>query len=344
MEQIKLDLKALCTAEGVGGQSAVVDVAVRLLQPYMDTVEVDTMGNVLGLRCADHEDAPTLMLEAHLDEIGFLVTHIDEQGFIYTAPAGGIDKRVITAQPVIVFGDKPYNGVFCSTPPHLSSKDGELPEISKCGIDIGLSGEEAKEHVPLGSRVSYAPHFTELNENVISSKALDDRAGIAAILHALRHIDVGKHGVNIAVAFCVQEELGCRGVTPAARRLQPTHAIVTDVSFALTPDADPRKCGRLGKGAMIGVSPILSSAMTEKLLELAKTRDIPYQYEVMGGSTGTDADRVSVSMMGVPTALLSIPQRYMHTPVETIDVRDIAAVGDLMASYIREYDERRYYR
>lgn len=344
MEQIKKDLQILCSAEGVGGQNAVANAALQLLKPLVDEVEIDVMGNVLGIRHANHEDAPTLMLEAHLDEIGFLVTHIDDNGFVYTAPAGGIDKRAITAQPVIVFGDQPYPGVFCSTPPHLSGKDGELPEVSKCGIDVGLSGEEAKKHIPLGSRVSYAPHFTELNTNVISSKALDDRAGIAAILHALRHIEDGQHDVNIAVAFCVQEELGCRGVVPAVRRLQPDHAIVTDVSFALTPDADPRKCGKLGKGVMIGISPILSTAMTDRLFDLAKANGIPYQYEVMGGSTGTDADRVSNSLMGVSTSLLSIPQRYMHSPIEVVDVRDIAAVGDLMAAYIRAFDERRYYR
>ena len=340
MERIKNDLRILCSAEGVGGQTAITEIAVELLKPLVDEVEVDAMGNVLGIRHADHEDAPTLMLEAHLDEIGFLVTHIDDNGFIYTAAAGGIDKRVITAQPVIVYGDKPYYGVFCSTPPHLS-KDGELPEISKCGIDIGLSCEVAKKCVPIGSRVSYAPRFVELNENVVSSKALDDRAGIAAILHCLRKAE-GKHSVNIAVAFCVQEELGCRGVTPAANRLKPTGAIVTDVSFALTPDADPRKCGKLGKGVMIGISPILSAP--DRLIDLAKENDIPYQYEVMGGSTGTDADRVSVSLMGVPTSLLSIPQRYMHTPIEMVDVRDVAATGDLMAAYIGEFDKEVYYR
>ena len=334
MQQIKKDLQALCAAEGVGGQMAVTEVAMNLLRPLVDEVEVDVMGNVLGLRRAANANAPTLMLEAHLDEIGFLVTHIDDSGFVYTAAAGGIDKRAITAQPVIVFGDKPYYGVFCSTPPHLS-KDGELLPVEKCGIDIGLSGEEAKKAIPLGSRVSYAPRFVELNENVVSAKALDDRAGIAAILHCLRKIE-GKPAINIAVAFCVQEELGCRGVTPATRKLNPDSAIVIDVSFALTPDADPRKCGKLGKGVMIGVSPILSTSMTDRLLAIAKEKEIPYQYEVMGGSTGTDADRVTVSLMGVPTTLLSVPQRYMHTPIETIDVRDVATVGDLMAAYITE--------
>ena len=136
--------------------------------------------------------------------------------------------------------------------------------------------------------------------------------------------------------------MGCRGVNPAVRRLQPTSAIVTDVSFALTPDADPRKCGKLGKGVMIGISPILSGY--DNLVELAKEKEIPYQYEVMGGGTGTDADRVTVSLMGVPTMLLSIPQRYMHSPVEVVDVRDVAATGDLMAAFIGQFDERRYYK
>jgi len=335
MKRLKQDLMALCAAEGVGGQTAVTDVAVDLLRPLVDEIEVDVMGNVLGLCRAKQADAPTLMLEAHLDEIGFLVTHIDDNGFVYTAAAGGIDKRVITAQPVIVFGDKPYYGVFCSTPPHLSGKDGTLPDVGSCGIDLGLSGEEAKKHIPVGSRVSYAPHFTELNENVVSSKALDNRAGIAAILHALRQIE-GAPEVNIAVAFCVQEELGCRGVVPAVRRLQPDAAIVTDVSFALTPDADPRKCAKLGKGVMIGVSPILNKEMTDRLLALAEDCHIAYQFEVMGGATGTDADRITVSLLGVPTALLSIPQRYMHTPVEVVDLRDVATIGDLLAAYINE--------
>lgn len=335
MKQIRDDLRVLCTAEGVGGQTAITNVAIELLKPLVDEVEVDVMGNVLGIRRANHDDAPTLMLEAHLDEIGFLVTHIDDNGFVYTAAAGGIDKRAITAQPVVVFGDTPYYGVFCSTPPHLSGKDGELPDVGKCGIDIGLSGEEAKKHIPIGSRVSYAPNFAELNENVVSSKALDNRAGVAAILHCLRHIE-GVPSVNIAIAFCVQEELGCRGVTPAVRRLQPNSAIVTDVSFALTPDSDPRKCAKLGKGVMIGVSPILNSAMTDRMIELAKVKEIAFQYEVMGGGTGTDADRITVSLLGVPTALLSIPQRYMHTPIEVIDLRDVMTVGDLMAAYINE--------
>ena len=336
MERIKQDLKLLCNTPGAAGMSAIADTAAELLRQMAEDVCVDKMGNVIGYVYSKNPDAPTIMLEAHMDEIGFLVTHIDDSGFVYVNGAGGIDGRVLTAQEVNIYGDDVYSGVFCSTPPHLTDKDGELPKLSDRGIDVGMTAEEAKKHIPLGSRVTFAPHFCDLSDTVVCSKALDDRAGIAAILHCLRLLDASTIPVNVAVAFCVQEELGCRGSDPAARRIQPDAAIITDVSFAVTHDAQPHKCGKLGKGVMIGISPILSSVMSDKLFDLAEKKSIPYQYEVMGGGTGTDADHISGCLTGVPSSLLSIPQRYMHTPIETVDVRDVAAVGDLMAAYIYE--------
>lgn len=335
VNDLRMNVARLCSAAGAAGMQEVVQVATELLKPLVDEMWTDAMGNVLGIRRSKTPDAPTIMLEAHLDEIGFLVTHIDGNGFVYVAGAGGIDGRVLTAQEVLVYGDEVYRGVFCSTPPHLSGKDGKLPELSKRGIDVGMSGEEAKKHIPLGSRVIFARHYSELNETQVCANALDDRAGMAAILHCLRRLD-NACPMNVAVAFCVQEELGCRGSDPAARRLQPDQAIVTDVSFALTPDANPNKCGKMGNGVMVGISPILDSGMSDAMLEIAKENEIPYQYEVMGGGTGTDADHISGCLCGIPTALLSIPQKYMHTPVEVVDLRDVAAVGDLMAAYIRK--------
>ncbi len=335
MERIKSDLKLLCQASGVAGLFAIAEAAQSLLSELVDTVEMDAMGNVIAMRRGNSENAPTILLEAHLDEIGFLVTHIDENGFVHVAAAGGVDERVLTAQPVIVHGEREYTGVFCSTPPHLSKKEGELPDLSDRAIDLGLNEEEAKSHIPLGSRVSFAPDFCTLNENIVCSKALDDRAGVAAILHCLRQLKESLP-INIAVALCVQEELGCRGSVPAVNRIKPSAAIVTDVSFAATPDADPYHCGKLSDGVMIGISPILHTPMSSRLLQLAQEKGIAYQTEVMGGTTGTDADMISKAIYGIPTALLSIPQRYMHTPVELVDMRDVAAVGELMAAYIRE--------
>ncbi len=332
--QVTEDLRRLCLAAGVGGQKDIEETAVALLTPMVDTVSTDTMGNVLGIRRSTVEGAPTVLLEAHMDEVGFLVTHIDEKGFLHVAAAGHADERVLDAQPITVYCDEPCAGVFCSVTPHLAKED-TPPELSARGVDIGLCAEEARRRIPLGTRVGFAPQFSSINENVVCSKALDDRAGMAAILHCLRLLP-DSLPVHVAVAFCVQEELGCRGCLPAVRQLQPTQALVTDVSFAHTPDADVYQCGQLGKGVMLGISPVLDAHMERKLFSLAQQKEIPYQTEVMAGTTGTDADMISKAQCGIPTALLSIPLRFMHTPTEMVDVCDVAAVGELMAAYLTE--------
>ena len=328
------DLSKLCNAAGCAGQDTIAQTAIDLLRPFVDEIQQDSLGNVIGFRHADVSDAPTVMLEAHLDEIGFLVTHIDERGFVFIGNAGGIDRRVLAAQKVIIYGKEPVFGVFSSVPPHLSHGENKLPEISDIAIDAGLSANDAKELIPLGSRVGFTPNFTLLNDDVVSSKALDNRSGMAAILHCLKQLT--NRRVNVGVAFCVQEELGCRGSAVAARQINPDYAIVTDVSFALTKDADARCCGEMNKGVMIGISPILNEKMQCELCDLAASNNIPYQYEVMAETTGTDADSISTVGFGVKTALLSIPLRYMHTPVETVSIKDITAVGDLMAAFINE--------
>ena len=336
-DQIINDLRRLSSAAGIAGQEEITKVTVEMLSPLVDECRIDAMGNVLAVKRGRGENLQTLMLEAHLDEVGFLVTHIDDNGFVHVAKAGGPDPRTITAQEVIVYGSKPYHGVFCSVPPHLTKGEKDyLPDIAKRGIDVGLTAQEARNNIPLGSCVGFAPNFIEINERLVCGKSLDDRAGMAAILHALRQLQDAELSCNIAVAFCVQEELGCRGASPAVSSLKPDMAIVTDVSFALTPDGDPYECGKLGEGVMIGISPILNRKMTDALFSICKNHNLPYQTEVMSGRTGTDADSVTVAGVGVPTALLSIPQRYMHTPIEVVDVRDVAVVGELMATYARK--------
>lgn len=334
MTTIVEDLEKLCNAPGCAGQDGIVEQAIALLRPYVDEIEQDAMGNLVALRRADLPDAQTVMLEAHLDEVGFLVTHIDDRGFIFVAPAGGVDKRVLSAQTVIIYGKQPICGVFSSVPPHLSAGEEKLPDIADMAIDVGLDAEAAKAQIPLGSRVTFAPNFTRLSDTVVSSKSLDNRSGMAVILHCLRQLKC--RDINVVVAFCVQEELGCRGAAVAARKIRPNHALVTDVSFALTRDADPRHCGDIRKGVMIGISPVLDEKMSVSLQNLADERSISYQSEVMAETTGTNADVISTSCFGVRTALLSIPLRYMHTPVETVDVADIASAGELMAAWIEQ--------
>ncbi len=330
-------LKALCQATGVGGQSEISRVAADYLLPLVDRVTADPLGSVIGYKSCGKPGAPVVMLEAHLDEIGFVVTHVDDGGFVHVAPCGGIDRRVLPAAEVLVYADDVYPGVFCSTPPHLK-KDGEtdVPEIASLGIDVGLTAEEARAAIPAGTRVGFAKHYVPLLGSQVSSPSLDDRAGVCAVLQALRLVKDETLSAEIVVSLSVQEELGCRGAAAAAFTAQADQCIAVDVSFAYVPGDDKASCGAMGAGAMLGFSPVLEEEMTLRLQALAEEETIPYQPEVMGGATGTDADVIATSRSGVRTALLSIPLKYMHTPVEVADTRDIEAVARLLAAYLRK--------
>lgn len=333
-------LEKLSNAVGVGGLKEAADTAEEMLKEYCEDVERDALGNVIGWRRCGKENAPLLLLEAHSDEVGLIVTSVDKDGFVHTAACGGADRRVLTASEVVIYGDKPYHGVFCSTPPHLRKveEQGLLPDIIDMGIDVGMDEKQAKAHIHAGDRVSYRPNFCKISENRVSGKSLDDRSGIASILYGLDELKNGEESPmwDIVVVFAVQEELGCRGSKVSAFHVKPDAAIAVDVSFAWTPDADRNKCGVLGKGPMIGWSPTLDDGMTRKLAALAEDKKIPYQSEVMGGDTGTDADSISDTRAGIKTALLSIPLRYMHTPVELIDLNDVKYVGSLIAKFATE--------
>lgn len=334
--ELKTILRELCLASGVNGYGEAAEIAVRLLSAFTTDIHRDRLGSVWGVLPSAIPDAPTLLLEAHIDEIGFIVTQIDERGFLRVAPCGGVDNRALSAASVTILSNPPYNGIFCATPAHLAKDDAPLPEIRERGIDIGMSAEEAKARIPLGTTVVFTSHFEELLNERVCAKALDNRAGVASILYALSLLKGQALPVNLVVAFCVQEELGLRGSKTAAYGIRPDAAMVVDVSFAHTPDTHKTACGTLGGGVMLGLSPVLDATMTNTLRELAEQQDIPLQCEVMGGTTGTDADVVSLTAEGIPTALLSIPLRYMHTPAEVVSLRDVESVSRLMAVFIAE--------
>lgn len=327
-------LRALCLASGVNGQNDAADEAAARLAPFCDTVTRDPLGNVLGWRRGGDESLPVLLLEAHIDQIGFVVTGVEETaggGFLRVAAAGGVDNRVLTAAEVTVYGDRPYAGVFCSVPPHLGG--GELPPIPDRGIDVGLTAKEAKAHIPVGSRATLRSHYTPLLGERVAATAMDDRSGVAVVLRCLELLKDKPLPWRVAVVFSQGEELGMRGAVPASFSVAPDAAVVTDVSFAHMPQERREECGELGKGPMIGIAPSLDSAFSRCMAALAEEAGIPFQYEVMGETTGTDADKIGVSRGGVRTALLSIPLRYMHTAAEVADLRDVENTARLMAEF-----------
>jgi len=334
LEQILLDFSAVT---GIAGrEEAAVALGAKLLEPY-GKVSVHPQGSLLCRVWETDPDAPHLLLDAHIDEIGFIITAIEEDGFLRVAGCGGMDRRILMASPVVIYGKQgPVYGVFCSTPPHLTG-GGEKKnlKVDEMYVDIGCTKEQAEKLVFPGDRGTLYASSRKLLGDTVCGKALDNRAGCAAILYALELLKEDAPRCNLTVLFSSLEEVGGQGAKTAAYQVNPTHSIVVDVSFAHTPDAPRVKCGLMGKGPMIGFAPILSHSISRKLCDLAKEENIPFQTEIMGGKTGTNADQIASTRSGVVTGLVSIPQKYMHTPVEAVSVADVENTGRLLAAYIR---------
>ena len=328
-------LEKLCGAKGVSGaENEAADVASELLGKYMP-VSVDPLGSVTGTKGSGKFH---ILLDAHLDQIGLVVTAIDEDGFLKVAKCGGADIRVLAASEVTVHGKEKLFGVITSTPPHLVTADdsGKAKGFDDIAVDIGMSKEEAVKYVSLGDRITFNGKFTRLAGNRVSSPSIDDRAGVAAILRCLEILDGKELDCKISVCFSVQEETGGSGAQTAAFTANADEAIAVDVSFASAPDISSEKYATLGAGAMIGYAPSLDYDMSRKLSDIAEKKNIPNQPEVMGGKTGTNCDEIQVAGKGVRTALISVPLRNMHTAVEVCDLEDIENTARLMAEYIIE--------
>ncbi len=328
-------LEALCSAKGVSGaESGAAKVASEMLGRFMP-VTTDALGSVRGRK---EGKGPYILLDAHLDQIGLIVTAIDEAGFVKFAKCGGADRRVLAAAAVTVHGKKDVFGVVISTPPHLAKPDEAAKALpfGEMAIDIGMTKEEAEKVVSLGDRITFNGEYLPLLGNRISSPSVDDRAGVAAILRCLEILEEKGVEANLGVTFSVQEETGGSGAQTAAFSAQPDEAIAVDVSFASAPGVSAEKYAALGKGAMIGYAPSLDYAMSKALEKIAKEENIPYQLEVMGGKTGTNCDEIQVSGRGIRTALISVPLRNMHTACEVCDLEDIESTARLMAEYITE--------
>lgn len=335
METIKV-LEQLCSAAGVsGGEFPASAAALGLLGKYADRAEIDAFGNVIGY-IGNDESKPLLLLDAHIDRIGLIVTYIEEDGFLKVGKCGGIDRRTLLAQTVTIYGKEPVKGIISTLPPHVAKDSGKSAKLDDIVIDTGLSEEKAKELIPQGSLVTIDGVFSKLGENRVCSPATDDRAGVAALLYAAELLKGEDLPYRVAVQFAAQEEVGCRGAVISTFNAAPDLAIAVDVSFAQSKGVEASKAGKLGNGPMIGIAASLDREIFSSLVETAKEKEIPYQLEGMGGSTGTDADDISVSRGGVRTGLVSIPQRYMHTPCEVVEIADIENTGRLIAEFVKK--------
>ena len=317
--QLEQTLRTLTALPAVSGHEAQAAEAVaELFRPYCDTVEVDKNGNMLGFRSCGRKNAKTVLLDAHLDQIGFLVTEVLDGGFVRF---------------------EPLYGVVSCMPPHLlkaGEQDKAVP-VSEMAIDTGLL--DAKSRIRVGTPIVFGQTPISLAGDQLCSKCLDDRAGIASILLTMKQLKKGKKlRCNIAVLISAQEEVTGLGAQTGAFAVQPEYAIAVDVTHGRTPDGPSDGVFDLGSGAAIGMGPNLHRGLTKALIRTAKANDIDYSLEIMEGDTGTNAWTMQIVGRGIACALLSIPQKYMHTPVEVVSLADVEAVADLMTAFLREFD------
>ena len=327
-------LKRLCAAGAPSGfERPAAQTALELLRPLMDEVWTDRLGNVIGVRRCGTPGAKKLLLDAHLDEVGMVVTgHKD--GFLRFS-ANGVDLRMLPDREVSILTDPPMLGVVACLPPHvLSAEDREkAPEAKDLFIDVGLSRERAERLIPIGTPVVYRTDFTRLGARQVCAKALDDRACFAALLRAAELLKERALDVDLYLLGSVCEEVSGAGAKVGAQALAPDFCVAVDVTHGRTPDSSRDESFVMGGGPAVGIGPNCTRWMTRRLLDKAAGLDLAVQREVMEGGSGTNGWPMQVANEGIATAVVSIPLKYMHTPVETVELSDIEHTARLLAAF-----------
>jgi putative aminopeptidase FrvX len=333
-------LRKLSEAPGVSGyENAVRQIVVQEFEPYADEVRTDVMGNVIARKRGQDPNAPTIMLAAHMDEIGLMVMSL-EDGFIRVRSVGGFDARVLVGQEVMVHGRRDLPGIIGSRPPHVVAPDERNKPIplTELLIDVGVPSEALDRLVRVGDLITLRRPMVELQSGLVTGKAFDNRASVATLAACLEALASMRHAASVYAVATVQEEVGLKGAITSAYDLRPDLAIAIDVTFGRQPGTPEERTFELGKGPTISRGPNFHPRITQKLFDTAKELEVPVQTELAARVGGTDAVALQISREGIPTGLVSLPIRNMHTPVETIAIKDIDRAARLLAGLVRRVD------
>lgn len=335
-------LKELSVFPGVSGyEKKLSEYVVKLFKQYCDDVQMDKFYNVIGIKRGTSNARKKIMVTAHLDEIGMMVKSIHDKGFVKFTNIGGIDTKILPAQEVVIHGKRDLPGIIGAKPPHLLKKEEvrKAVKMDDMAIDTGLSSEEIKDVVSIGDIITFKVEPVELKNNKFSSKSLDNRSGVAALIDVMENLAKLNHQCDVYFAATVQEEVGLRGARITAYNIYPDLAVVLDACQGDIPDVSKDEIYTLGKGPAIAVGPNLHKGLMNNIIKIAKDENIPYQIDVEPGNTGTEAWAIQVSRSGIPTALISIPLRYMHTTIETLNIDDIKYTGRLVSRFISTIED-----
>ncbi len=335
-------LKRLSEASGVPGREEGIRALIReALEGQVDELRVDRLGNLIARKKGE---GPVVVVAAHMDEIGFLVSHMDEKtGYLRIEPLGGFDPRTLIAKRVVVHtASGPLVGLIGTKPVHILTEEEKKKElkVSDLFVDLGLPGERVKDRVRIGDPVTLRQDFLEVGE-LVSGKALDDRVGVYVGIEALRRLQ--DHRADVYFVGTVQEEVGLRGARTSAFAIAPEIGVALDVTLACDMPGvqEHQRITQLGKGVAIKVkdsASISHPGLVRFLMKLAEERDIPYQMEILPRG-GTDAGGLQLAREGAAVVTLSIPTRYVHSVVEAAHKRDIEAAIELLAAFLARCHE-----
>jgi len=335
-------LNKMLTAPGLSGfESPIREIIREAWQPLTDELSVSKIGSLHGLK-KGQGDAPRkrVLVSAHMDAIGMMVTTIQDE-FIRITEVGGIDHRILPGQPVVVHGREDLPGIVVQPPGFLlpdSVGDGPV-DMKYLLVDVGLHPDEVAEKVRIGDTVSYAQEPLELTGEALAGHTLDNRVSVAATTLCLETLQNRFHNWDVWAVASAQEEETLGGALTSPFEIRPDIAIVIDVCFAKGPGSSDWRSLPFGEGVGLGYGPNIHPALYDAFEKKAKELEIPYKRDLMPKMSGTDAMAVQIVAEGIPCAVLGIPLRYMHTPVETVSLKDIRRAGRLMAEFIADLDD-----
>ena len=330
-------LKQMLSAPGLSGyEDPIRDIVRAAWQPFCEEISVSRVGSLHALKRGDGpEPRPRVMLSAHMDAIGLMVTGIAE-GLLRFTQVGGIDPRILPGQMVTVHGRQDLPAMVVMPPAHLLPPEAgsgvvALPYLL---IDTGLRAADVKKLVRVGDIVSFAQEPIELSGGALAGHTLDNRVSVAAVTHCLDILSRRKHSWDVWAVASSQEEIGVTGAFTSPVEVQPDFAIAIDVTFAQSAGSADWRSFPLGEGITLAWGPNIHPALYDAITRTADELDIPFTREAAPGMTGTDAYAIQVVQSGIPCLLIGIPLRYMHTPVETVSLKDVRRAGRLMAEFI----------
>ena len=347
MDTFKLLQNLTETPGPSGNEKAIANVVREWWEPYANRFISDHVGNLMAVK-EGSGTAPrrTILLAAHMDEIALMVHQIvahNGNGFLRVTNVGGVDIRHLYGQLVVVHGEnKTFSGVIGSLPGAMlpADKQNKPFGFEELVIDVGLPMSEVEAEIAVGDFVSFRQPLRKLLNGRITGKALDNRASVAAVTIALDYLSQRSHSWDVIAVATVQEETRLLGAFTSAHSQQPDLAIAIDVTFGKGPGANDTGTVELGSGPMLDLGPNVHTGMYKALKKTAESLEMSIETGTHSRASGTDAFGVQVARSGIPTGLISIPLRYMHTMVESIDLKDMERCGRLMGEFIAQLDDK----